>query len=287
MSKLQPVKRRQRKQVYGPRRRAELRGALRGLAGGRATVQTVARAAVVHANELAMLMSLGPMTALRLVGSGFEPATNMSPHLKARTAATTRPVLLVHGLGGTKSSWSLVAQTLSAQGLTVDTITYAPYGTSVEQLADKLVAEVDLILSRTGAGRVHLVGHSLGGVIIALAIADGRLDGRVGTVITLATPFGGSPWADLLPFVEIVRALRPGSPLLQRLATAPVPDGVRWLSVTAALDIIVPGVRSVPTHAEVETITVGGVGHLGVLLSRQVIAYITAALSVHEPATAA
>ena len=64
-------------------------------------------------------------------------------------------------------------------------------------------------------------------------------------------------------------------------------DGVRWLAVTAALDIIVPGLRSVPTHAEVETITFGNVGHLGLLISRQVIEYIAAALSAHESATAA
>ena len=133
---------------------------------------------------------------------------------------------------------------------------------------------------------MHLVGHSLGGVVIAQAIADGGLNGLVDTVVTLGSPFGGSPWAGLLPFVEIVRALRPGSPLLQRLASAPLPDGVRWLAVTAALDIIVPGMRSVPTHAQVETITVNGVGHLGMLLSRQVIGCITAALSAHESAAA-
>ena len=232
-------------------------------------------------------MSVAAMTPLRLVGGGFEPASSLSPHIKARPAPTTHPVLLVHGLGGTKSSWSVVAQTLSARGLTVDAITYAPLGTSVEQLADQLVTEVQRILSRTGADKVHLVGHSLGGVVIAQAIADGGLNGLVDTVVTLGSPFGGSPWAGLLPFVEIVRALRPGSPLLRRLASAPVPDGVRWLAVTAALDIIVPGMRSVPTHAQVETITVNGVGHLGMLLSRQVIGCITAALSASESAAAA
>jgi triacylglycerol lipase len=256
--------------------------ALQALAGARAAVHAVARAAVVHANEVAMLMSVVALAPLRMVGGRDESASERSPHLKARTAPTTRPVLLVHGLAGTKSSWSLVAETLSARGLTVDAIAYPPVGTSVERLADQ-----QTILHRTGADKVHLVGHSLGGVVIAQAIADGRLDGMVDTVITLGSPFGGSPWAGLLPFVEIVRALRAGSPLLQRLASAPVPDGVRWLAVTAALDIIVPGLRSVPTHAEVETITFGDVGHLGLLVSRQVIAYIAAALSARESAATA
>jgi triacylglycerol lipase len=84
--------------------------------------------------------------------------------------------------------------------------------------------------------------------------------------------------------VEIVRALRPGSQLLQRLASAPMPDGVRWLAVTAALDIIVPDLRSVPSHAQAETIRVNGVGHLGMPRSSEVIVYITAGLSPRERA---
>jgi hypothetical protein len=133
---------------------------------------------------------------------------------------------------------------------------------------------------------VHLVGHSLGGVIIAQAILDARLTGRVDTVITLGSPFGGSPWAGALPLLEIVRALRRGSPLLRRLASTPLPHGVRWLSVTAGLDVVVPGLRSVPVHPQVETITVDGVGHLGMLLSQQVIGCIAAALCADESATA-
>jgi pimeloyl-ACP methyl ester carboxylesterase len=241
---------------------------------------------MVQANEAARLMSATAMTPIRLVGGGFDGAIASSP-VKAPTAPTTRPVLLVHGFAGTKSSWSLVAHALSVRGLTVEAMGYPPLGTSVEQLAERLVAEVERILSESGADKVHLVGHSLGGVVIAQAIADGRLHGRVDTVITLGSPFGGSPWAGVLPFLEIVRALRPGSPVLRRLASAPLPDGVRWLSVTAALDIIVPGLRSVPSHPQVETITFDGVGHLGMLLSRQVIGCIAAALCAKPAATAA
>jgi pimeloyl-ACP methyl ester carboxylesterase len=187
-------------------------------------------------------------------------------------------VLLVHGFCGTKSAWDLVARKLSARGLTVDAITYPPVGTSVEQLADRLVAEVHRLLSQTGADKVHLVGHSLGGIVIAQAVTDRRLSGLVDTVVTLGSPFRGSPWANLLPIGEIPRALRGGSPLLRRLAAAPLPDGVRWLAFTAALDVVVPGRRSVPVHAGVESITVGGVGHLGMLRDRRAVDQIIDAL---------
>ncbi len=241
-------------------------------------VRMIRRVAVVHAFEMALIVSVAAMAPLRLVGGGSHPAGSPLPSVQGHTAPAARPVLLVHGFCGTKSSWSFVTRSLTARGLTVDAMTYRPRGTSVEQLADRLVVEVDRILSQTGAEKVHLVGHSLGGVVIAQAIASGRLDGLVDTVVTLGAPFGGSPWAKLLPFGDIVRALREGSPLLRRLASAPVPDGVRWLAFTATFDIIVPGVRSVPTDTRVETVTVGDVGHLGLLLSRQVVGQIAAAL---------
>jgi pimeloyl-ACP methyl ester carboxylesterase len=238
----------------------------------------VRRAAAVQANEAAMMMSTVAMAPLRLLGGGYDTASSSFLTVHALTAPTTRPVLLVHGFAGTKSSWVLVANALKARGVPVEAMSYPPVRTSVQQLAEQLVAEVERILAATGTDKVHLVGHSLGGVVIAQAIADSRLTGRVDTVITLGSPFGGSPWAGVLPFVEIVRELRAGSPILSRLAAAPLPDGIRWLSLTAALDIIVPGVRAVPSHAQAETITFEGVGHLGMLVSRQVIACIAAEL---------
>ena len=247
------------------------------LDAARAAVQTVRRAAAVQANEAAMMMSTVAMAPLRMLGGSYDTASS-SLTVKALTAPTTRPVLLVHGFAGTKSSWALVANALKARGVAVEAMSYPPVGTSVQQLAERLVAEVERILVATGTDKVHLVGHSLGGVVIAQAIADSRLTGRVDTVITLGSPFGGSPWAGVLPFLEIVRELRAGSPVLNRLASAPLPDGIRWLSLTAALDIIVPGVRAVPSHAQAETITFEGVGHLGMLVSRQVIACIAAEL---------
>jgi len=247
----------------------------------RAAVRMIGRTAKVHAYEVALMASLAAMAPLHLVGGGLDPSCGPRWPVQAHTAPTTRPVLLVHGLGGTKSSWSLLAQALSARGLTVEAVTYTPIGTSVEQLADRLVVEVHRMLSQTATDKVHLVGHSLGGVVIAQAIAGGRLNGLVDTVVTLGSPFGGTPWANLLPFGAIVSALRQGSPLLRRIASAPVPDDMRWVAFTATHDTIVPGRRSVPPHVNVETVTVGGVGHLGMLLSPQVVGRIVAALSAH------
>lgn len=263
--------------VSDDRRRPAVKPAHGRINSAGALFGAIGRAAMVHASEVALMASFAAKVPLRAVVGG-DPAHGPWPPAQPQTAFGARPVLLVHGYCGTKSSWSLVARTLNARGLAFDAITYTPFGTSVEQLADRLVAEVDRILAQTGADKVHLVGHSLGGVIIAQAIADGRLNGLVDTVITLGSPFAGSPWANLLPLGGIARALRDGSPLLRRLAAAPTPDGVRWLAFTATLDMIVPGLRSVPSNARVETITVDGVGHLGMLVSRRVVDHIIDAL---------
>jgi triacylglycerol lipase len=241
-------------------------------------VRTISRAGMVQAYELGLMTSLVKKPSLHLACDETDPAFVALQRVQARPTPSTRPVLLVHGLGGTKSSWYFVARALAAKGMTVDAISYTSFGTSVERLADRLAVEVERMLAQTGADKIHLIGHSLGGVVIAQAIESGRLAGKVDTIVTLGSPFGGSPWARLVPSGAIVRALRGGSPLLRRLASTPVPEGVRWLAITATLDVVVPGCRSVPAQAEVETVSISGVGHLGMLLSNRVIRRIVAAL---------
>jgi pimeloyl-ACP methyl ester carboxylesterase len=152
------------------------------------------------------------------------------------------------------------------------------FGASVELVAERLALRVADLLAQTGADKVHLIGHSLGGLIIAQALAEGHLAGRVDVVVTIGTPFRGSPWAYLWPFATAVRAMWCGSPLLRRLAEIPVSDGVRWVAVTSSRDLIVPGRRSVPSHDGVRCVTVDDAGHGGMLFSRQVVNVIVVAV---------
>ena len=107
------------------------------IGGARRLVGRIGRAAMVQAYEAGLMASIAARAPLHLVGGGLDPAFGALPMLLAHPAPTARPVLLVHGFGGTKSSWSSLAQALSARGLTVEAVTYTPLGTSVEQLADR------------------------------------------------------------------------------------------------------------------------------------------------------
>jgi triacylglycerol lipase len=194
------------------------------------------------------------------------------------------PVVLVHGFAGSSTSWFAVRRALQADGRTVVSFDYAPWAASVDELADRLIETVEDVLAATGAGKVRLVGHSLGGVIIALALTRDRLAGHVDLVVTLGSPFSGSPWAGVLPLCPLVRALRSGSPLLRRLAAAPAPVGVRWLAFASTLDAIVPTHRAIPANRQATRVMIDSDGHSGMLLDPDVIARIVAATTPREDA---
>ena len=191
-------------------------------------------------------------------------------------------MVLVHGFAGSSASWSAIRRALREHGRTVVSFDYLPWASSVDELADRLVETVHDVLAATGAGKVHLVGHSLGGVIVAMALTREGLPAHVDLVVTLGSPFSGSPWAGMLPLGPLVRALRPGSALLRRLAAAPAPAGVRWLAFASSLDPIVPAQCAVPANRPVTRVVVDAAGHCGMLLDPGVIARIVAATTPRE-----
>jgi triacylglycerol lipase len=197
---------------------------------------------------------------------------------------TETPVVLVHGFAATSTSWFALRRALHADGRTVVSFDYPPWASSVDELADRLAETVADVLAATGSGRVHLVGHSLGGVIIALALTRDRLADHVDLVVTIGSPFGGSPWAGMLPLAPLLRAVRPGSALLRRLAAAPTQARVRWLAFAATHDPIVPAHRAVPANRQATRVMIDAAGHSGLLLHPEVIARILAATAFREKA---
>jgi pimeloyl-ACP methyl ester carboxylesterase len=215
-------------------------------------------------------------TAPRASGHGGAPRSQRD------RAGVVTPVVLVHGFAATSTSWFALRRALHADGRTVVSFDYPPWASSVDELADRLAETVEEVLTATGSGQVHLVGHSLGGVIIALALTRGRLADHVDLVVTIGSPFGGSRWAGMLPLTPLVRALRPGSALLRRLAAAPAPGRVRWLAFAATHDPIVPAHRAVPANRQATRVMIDAAGHSGMLLHPEVIARILAETSLTE-----
>ena len=153
----------------GSRKRADVKSWPGPIGGARTAVRVIRRAAMVQAYEVALIASFAARVPLQLVGGGFDPARGPLPPVQAHAAPTARPVLLVHGFGGTKSSWSLLAPCVSAQGLTVDAITYrrsvprwsgSPTGSSPRWTGSFSNRGGKVGLGRTRPGRgSHRAGH--------------------------------------------------------------------------------------------------------------------------------
>ena len=116
-------------------------------------------------------------------------------------ARSPLPILLLHGAAGFDRIGPLeyffdVADTLERAGHVVFTTEVDPLQT-VEVRAAELAAEVDAILDSTGAGRVHLIGHSMGGLDARFLISSLGYGDRVATLTTISTPHLGSRVADI------------------------------------------------------------------------------------------
>ena len=104
--------------------------------------------------------------------------------------------MLVHGFGGDKNSWLFVQQPL-AEHHAVHALDLPGHGASDKEVGDGSLASLaDTVvgfLDALGISRAHLVGHSLGGAVVA-AVARST-PGRVAS-LTLLAPAGYTADAD-------------------------------------------------------------------------------------------
>ncbi|GAA0908633.1 acetoin dehydrogenase dihydrolipoyllysine-residue acetyltransferase subunit [Pseudonocardia zijingensis] len=107
------------------------------------------------------------------------------------------PVVLVHGYGGDKNSWLFVQQPLAEEGHRAIALDLPGHGASGKDVGDgslrTLTDTVTGFLDARGIERAHLVGHSLGGAVVA-AVAKAE-PGKVAS-LTLIAPAGFTPDAD-------------------------------------------------------------------------------------------
>jgi pimeloyl-ACP methyl ester carboxylesterase len=144
-------------------------------------------------------------------------------------------VVLVHGFFASAGVWRPMKRTLTEKTRAkVASFTHAP-GVGIERIARSL----SKIVERVPAGcRVHLVGHSLGGLAIRWYVQELGGHARVTQTISLGSPFGGTARAHPFPFL-VGRELGRSSPLLARLRARAHEHDVPHSSVVGEGDIVV------------------------------------------------
>lgn len=87
-------------------------------------------------------------------------------HVRSRGTGTGPPVVALHGIGGSSSTFDPLTSTLAERGYATHAWDAPGYGRSIDPAPDvDYVAHVHDIIEALDAGSVHLVGTSWGGVI--------------------------------------------------------------------------------------------------------------------------
>jgi pimeloyl-ACP methyl ester carboxylesterase len=173
------------------------------------------------------------------------------------------PVLLVHGYAATGSVWTPLRRALAEAGFGhIVSLTYNSLATDPVAVAAELTDQALRALAAAGAPRVHLVGHSLGGLIVRYALAASTaLSSRTSGAVTIASPHRGVWMARIAPgrCAQIMHR-GPGSVMPE----AGMPRQVRWLAYYSDGDRVVPpaSARLDDPRYDAANLLIPGCGHL-------------------------
>jgi triacylglycerol lipase len=195
--------------------------------------------------------------------------------------AAGTPVLLIHGIMDNRSVFTVFRRALRRRGFgAVLAINYSLLTDDLRSAARAVGEHVDQLREVTGAEKVHIVGHSLGGVIARYYVQ--RLGGSefVDSLVTLGSPHTGTNTAYLLP-TPLARQLRPGSEVMAELA-APAPGcTTQFLVVWSRMDqMVVPqrNARLQRPDLDVAQLELRDVGHLALPVDGRVVRWVVDAL---------
>lgn len=196
--------------------------------------------------------------------------------------AAGTPILLVHGLIDNRSIFTVLRRALLRRGFgRVISLNYSPFTQDVRTVAGRLAALVEKTCEETGYEKVHVIGHSLGGVVARYYVQRLGGDARVHTLCTLGSPHAGTHAARLWP-QGVVRQLRPGSELMQELAEPAPGCRTRFVAFWSDMDqLIVPQRAAAIEHPDlaVRNVPLHGIGHMSLPISGGVVHQIATLLA--------
>ena len=203
----------------------------------------------------------------------------MGPDRFRRPSDGRLPLLLIHGYLANRGFWYWIRKRLELRGWVVATLTLEPTYADIDTYADLIAKRIETVLAETGAEKVILIGHSMGGLASRACLR--KYGSRyVAGLITLGTPHHGSRLASI-GWGMNGKQMRPGSAWLELLNVVEagyLPDTVAVFSYGD--NFVMPQENARLERAR--NIAVPAIGHVGMAISP---AFINTLIEVlEEPA---
>jgi len=190
-------------------------------------------------------------------------------------ATRALPVLLIHGYQCNRGFWFWIRNRLEVAGWTVATHNLEPAYSDIDRYAAGIARRIDEVRHATGADKVILVCHSMGG-LACRAYLKRHGANRVARLITLGSPHRGTLIANLSAGPN-ARQMRIGSPWLGELGSAEVLPA-NSVSIFSHHDNYVFPQPTASRLPGATNIGIAGVGHVGMAISTKALARLQEAL---------
>jgi triacylglycerol lipase len=190
---------------------------------------------------------------------------------------TGTPTILLHGLFHNRAAWLWFKFRLRRKGVTDIYTLNLPAWKDIETLTERVAKLVDELRQHRGIEKVHLIGHSMGGIIARNYVQIRGGAQKVDRCILLGAPNSGSK---MVPFVvtNLGKNLMPGSPFLTKLNAQPVPKEILMTNIYSRHDnLVLPFENAILDGAA--NIELTGVGHNTLLFHPKAFRASFAALS--------
>lgn len=185
------------------------------------------------------------------------------------------PILLVHGYMCNRGFWWWFRKKLRARGHAVATITLETPFSSIDRLAIELDRRIEALVAETGAAKVDIVSHSMGG-LVTRAYLRRKGAARIRRFVALAAPHHGTVLARL-GLGANARQMETGSAWLAELnqePRLPIPVVAIW---STGDEVVAPQDSS--RLAGAKEIVVAGMGHVAFAFSGVIVDLVDAELA--------
>ncbi|GAA4656967.1 triacylglycerol lipase [Streptomyces chumphonensis] len=163
-------------------------------------------------------------------------------------ADTSEPVVFIHGFAGKSGQFSTMTSDFKANGYSDDQLHVFGYNSfrSNATIAGQLSDYIDGVLARTGAGKVDIVTHSMGGLSSRYYLKNLGGTARVDDWVSLGGPNNGTAIAGFCSFlITSCKEMRAGSGFLNQLNSGdPTPGNVSYTTFRSPCDLVINPVSS-------------------------------------------